>query len=877
MPPFVEVLGSFATGVNDAWGNSSVQNAIQVLEQLSDLGRALPFVAPAFVLLSLIIQVEKKARDADLKCTDLLNRVTFLVEQLEVLRRVDVTDSTRRVIERMNDAIKDAAALIQAYRKQSVIARRLNMGNRDKFLTCAQAISACANDLMMSLQIQQTGQLDILARSIPVDSEDEAAESFVNRLGGAEKIKADPSLIVQFAEQLHLKVDDDTIRQINTSISDLMGETQNRLQHMLEENAGIIAFHSIKELVAQMNEAEKEQQFTCVQCGTRYRNSTNGANSCTFHPASYPSRDGNYPCCSSRIHCQSRSHRAKHHCDYPYGPFFKYSSNIINYIDTVDKWVAVEDRSMSGKDNQKAFIGQLLRLASRGDFLQEPTIIISVGTVWHTSKYFLDTFTCEDLRQVNDFVRMSGNTTIFRTSSDESDYSMAEWVIGPTGNIVGIRLSVKADTSTGPSTKLCPIDLTHCSKSGEVVVESEGGLRSFKPRSPYILPETVRLGRELREEPLRATRTDFKTRTSHSLPLMLRVMSDPPLKANPEFARLDADIFTGSISIFNKSPAASPNPMTIASASAYYRLVGEKEYALAAELHFTGDQQLPATIDSRRSCVLDFKVVVPRSNEDAQLQIRWFNRAFVARKRPIRIKLVFRDMEEEECSLVVEHVFDPLWPLDRKKDEDLAFFHIDDSERMERRAVHVKGPEGNRVISFNGHNFDVLHLQKSVFHAMKSGESEVDLSIGGDQSGLWQWRVWALIDLSCLRVYAFKVLVRQGERSNNPAAVCLGYVLCPEYGEVRDETRPIRYATEKVEVPELHESIPEAILTDDSFDDDAPDEPQPSGARGSTGSGHMPIVLPDELNIRLKSIDNNLSRIATALELLVGHLSKTAP
>jgi len=82
-------------------GNPSVWNAIQIMESLSDLGRALPFVAPAFVLLSLIIQIEKQARDADAKCNDLVDRITFMIGHLAVLRDVKIMDTTKQVIDRM--------------------------------------------------------------------------------------------------------------------------------------------------------------------------------------------------------------------------------------------------------------------------------------------------------------------------------------------------------------------------------------------------------------------------------------------------------------------------------------------------------------------------------------------------------------------------------------------------------------------------------------------------------------------------------------------------------------------------------------------------------------------------------------------------------
>jgi hypothetical protein len=106
-----------------------------------------------------------------------VDHITFMVGHLTVLRRVRVMDATRNVIDRMNSVLRDTASLIQAYRKQSLIARRLNVSNRDKFATCIRSVNACSNDLMMSLQIHRSGQLDILTRSVPIDPQDNAAQA----------------------------------------------------------------------------------------------------------------------------------------------------------------------------------------------------------------------------------------------------------------------------------------------------------------------------------------------------------------------------------------------------------------------------------------------------------------------------------------------------------------------------------------------------------------------------------------------------------------------------------------------------------------------------------------------------------------------------
>src|ERR1700689_2409030 len=105
-----QAAGVAGTTADKLWINPSIQIAIQVMEQLSDIGSALPFVAPAFVLLSLIIQIEKQACDADAKCNDLVDRITFMLGHLTVLRRVKMMDPTRLVVDRMITALRDAAS-----------------------------------------------------------------------------------------------------------------------------------------------------------------------------------------------------------------------------------------------------------------------------------------------------------------------------------------------------------------------------------------------------------------------------------------------------------------------------------------------------------------------------------------------------------------------------------------------------------------------------------------------------------------------------------------------------------------------------------------------------------------------------------------------
>lgn len=138
-----------------------------------------------------------------------MERINFLVSHLVVLERIHnieaMTDTLMTVLQKVQDTLKEAAALIEAYRKQSKIARRLRMSNMQNFELMAGKITACSSDLMMSLQIQQTGDLSILKRMVP---RDRVAESFIRENGGQDMINVSTRVLMRIKgcienEKLH--------------------------------------------------------------------------------------------------------------------------------------------------------------------------------------------------------------------------------------------------------------------------------------------------------------------------------------------------------------------------------------------------------------------------------------------------------------------------------------------------------------------------------------------------------------------------------------------------------------------------------------------------------------------------------------------------
>ncbi|KAF9258506.1 hypothetical protein L218DRAFT_934715 [Marasmius fiardii PR-910] len=880
-------------------GNSNyIQDALNVLDSIVDIGKVFPYVAPAFVLLKVIIEIEKSARDTSAKCRDLVERVTFMLSHLPALQSLHkdgtgITQSTRQVIDRMNNVLKDCTALIEAYRKQGVIARRLSLRNREKFEGCAQDLAGVTNDLLISLQIHQTTQMERMLNPdrvvLPRDDGDEEAEAFVNENGGEEVVKANRELVAMFAED-SLKVpvsevNEDVMEELNANLTDIIRHNHLELEKKLNQSVSASVMDSLRALSELAVEKEKERTFVCVQCNKEFKQSTSGPNSCSFHKSSSADRQGSYLCCGSKIPCQSGAHRAKHHCDYIYGEFFSFAHNIHGYTDTKEDWITVEDTNLETNDNQFAQVSQLRRWKSQGGLISEPIILVRVGRYPSATKpYFFDTFTAKDLEIRCQVIDITKQTILFRTSSSDTEYAMAEWLINdPSSNkgrtsITGIRLTAKVATSPDPFIRVCPIDMQTCTKSGEALNISEGGFRSFTPLSPYTLPEVQRVSSEIYGGQCRPPRTDFKTRTTPNLPIILKALSDPPLTSNHGSAYSTMDVFSGAISVFNKHPAGTPNPISIASVDAYFRLIGDENYTPVQSLKILGGVQFPMTIDPRQTWQMGYKLEVNRSEEDAKLRVHWYNLPFIARKRPIRFKFVFRDVEDEEASIVVEYVTDH-HKLDEKKPEDVAFFYVDDPLLWERRCVRVTPPKkgwdrDDVVVKIDGLDVKVDRLKKAVYSALKSGETEVDIGIGerkntGDPDA-WEWKALALVDISCRKVYAFKILITvRVNVEDRTGYACLGYVPCPDYGDVMNEAKPVRYAIEKVGFPDIGPCEEEKVLLDDAVDDWVP------GAEKATAAGHSSnnapqtsTVLPEELNKRLSSIDKNLERLANAMEPL---------
>ncbi|KAF9925242.1 hypothetical protein FBU30_004960 [Linnemannia zychae] len=882
--------------------NPVLNHLIQLADKLVDIGKTVPFIAPAFVILKVIIDVEQKARDVDMKCNDLLERISFMVSNLTVLERVQVIDPLRAVIERTNDTLKRAASLIQAYRRQGKIARRLNMSNGANFTAMASSIAACSQDLMLSLQIQTTGDISILSRSIPNDAQDDEAKNFVQANGGQDAVKNNPELVEEFAKKMKLTMSSEVMEQMQLDMTDLIEENQSRIEALLEENTSKTVAETIKAMAIQVREQEAEQRLICLQCDKEYRESANGPDSCSFHRSM--KIEDSYSCCGKGSPCTFSSHRSVHHCEYPYTNFFGYVSSILGYTDTLQKWMKVSDKDLLTDNEQVASVGKLIRWKSRHDKITKPMMIIRVGHIYYENKYYFQVFDTEAIKAANEKIRSTGNAVIFRSSNSNEEYEMAEWTLDDAGVINGIKLAVKVTTSDCSVVSILPLDIDTVSPSGEAQSISKSGFKVYKPATPYTFPAIHHVGATLRTTALREVR-EFKPKTK--LPLIIIPQGKMVANTHGQFVRQNADKFQGTLRFFNKSSPTSQEFVTLASCKAEYRLVGEKEYKDAESLTL-GDVKFPTSIAPNQSLDVPFEAIVPRTAAQAALRENCWNWALVALHNPIRIRLTFKDIEGEELVFVQEYIHKPS-RIASKEEKDLLFLYIDDLLNATRSAVRVKEGDSPYVVDVNYTRFTIDNLNKIVYQAEKSGETEIDLKCGRD-AGVYKWNAWALVDLSCRRVYGFKVLLTTGSTRDKQTTAALGYAPCPLYsanssGDAQREEmfniddleeRPIQYAVEKVVFPEIEEEEPLVVVEDDDVDDEkvviALDAVTPVMAIAAATSTNVTAALSEvskatasldsavfagsmaSLEKRLESLDTNVARMATALEKLVTILSQ---
>ncbi|KAK5805700.1 hypothetical protein F5H01DRAFT_354283 [Linnemannia elongata] len=809
-----------------------LSNMIQLADKLVDVGKIVPFIAPAFVILKIIIDIEQKAREVDEKCVDLMERINFLVSHLVVLERIHnveaMMDTLTAVLQKVQDTLKEAAALIEAYRKQSKIARRLRMSNMQNFEQMAGKITTCSSDLMMSLQIQQTGDLSILKRVVP---RDRIAENFIRENGGQDMINNDPELVKKFAEKVNLTMSDQVMEQMQSNMQELITRNQSQIEAIVHESSSIGVANMIKAIATHQRELEAELKLTCVQCDKEYNVSTNGPESCRFHSAV-----GNYDryhCCQKTSPCQKGYHQPEHHSKYPYSSFFLWSYGILAPKDTVAYWVNIKEIDLEKDDDtigQVVRVGQLIRWRSWGELLTTPLMLVNVGHVKDDMPYYLEVFDLASLEDTRKMILKTGQTCIFRNApeTETAAFSMGEWVMDQeTQQISGIKLTVRVASSKTPTVCMVPLDplLLKMPDEASVTYHSRCSGGAYKPDRSYEFPETIQLGPVIPASRLREPRS-FRTKiSSPNIPLLLTPAWEMVANNNVKLANNQEDRFRGTWRALNRSPLSSQKQIILLSVKFEYRLMGELTYKPVKSFALRDGVKLPLTIAPSQAIDIPWEFLVDKPEHCQGGSLLAINYAHLTIHQPLRLRVTCTDIEGEEVSLIQEYVHGVIGAT-LPAPEDLGFFFVDKIYECQRTSVRIsKSAYPDRYLLGITAGFDPMikitevDLRKIVAKAEKTGITEVDMKLGVRNLGI-DWNIWALVDLSCRRVYGFKVLLYHGSMTKDRVSASLGYAPCPIYGGDDLETRPIQYAEESKIVPTVAHWEDVVVIEDDDVDNE---------------------------------------------------------
>ncbi|KAF9905321.1 hypothetical protein EC991_001743 [Linnemannia zychae] len=841
---------------------------IHLADKLVDVGKIVPFIAPAFVILKIIIDIEQKAREVDEKCLDLMERINFLVSHLVVLERIHnveaLMETLTTVLQKVQDTLKEAAALIEAYRKQSKIARRLRMNNMQSFELMAGKITSCSSDLMMSLQIQQTGDLSILKRVVP---RDRIAENFIRENGGQDAINNDPELVKKFAEKVNLVMSDQVMEQMQSNMQEMITQNQNQIEAIVHESSSNSVANMIKAIATHQRELEAELKLTCVQCEKTYNVSTNGPESCRFHSAV-----GNYDryhCCQKTSPCQKGYHQPEHHSKYPYSSFFLWSYGILAPSDTVVYWVKIKEIDLDNDDDttgQVVRVGQLIRWRSWGELVNTPLMLVNVGHVQDDMPHYLEVFDVASLEDTRKKILRTGQTRIFKNApeTETEAFSMGEWIMDEeTQQIAGIKLTVRVASSKTPTVCIVPLDPLLLKMPDETSVKyfSRCGGSVYKPDRPYDFPETIQLGPVIRPSRLREPRL-FRTKiSSPNIPILLTPAWEMVANNGVNLANNQEDRFRGTWRALNRSPLSSQKQIILLSVKFEYRLVGEPTYKPVKSFALRDGVKLPLTIAPSQAIDIPWEFLVDKPEHCKGGSLLAINYAHLTINQPLRIRVTFTDIEGEEVSLIQEYVHG-VRGATLPKPEDLGFFFVDKIYECQRTSVKItKSPRPEQYLLgitaglMASNKVTEVDLRKIVAKAEKTGVTEVDMKLGVKNPGI-DWTIWALVDLSCKRVYGFKVLLYHGTMTKDRVSASMGYAPCPIYGEDDMETRPIQYAKESKIVPDVDQWDDVVIIEDDDVDNEVmiPTNASSSLPAETVTPAPAPVSVPVPKPLSLESL-----------------------
>jgi hypothetical protein len=505
---------------------------------------------------------------------------------------------------------------------------------------------------------------------------------------------------------------------------------------------------------------------------------------------------------------------------------------------------------------QEILVGKLLRWTHESEYLNTPYLVLQVGRCTGDGPNFVTIFSKPDLDAESDRVSTSDSLLAHRTSTSETEFCEAIWILDENNKICGLTVSAKSDTSsvaTIEEVRFDPETFEHVSTT-----RLQSSAFSLKPAQQYVLPKPTRLFRDMPDSAVRPTRKDFKTQGDLQPYLHMSMTSD--FVVNKDSANIAWDEYVCTLSLFNKTK----DHVVVMSLNAQYRLVGNATYSdvLSIATNMTG----PVPIEPLKNVAVIVTVRISRTEADKKRDIRCWNTDLVSRDSPLRLKIIASDMEDRTGSLVCEYVHWFPRP-EKQRDGDIEFIMFDDYFQNTRMAVNVTFDNENKTLTVGNYSTTAKELDALVYKAIQEGVSEVQVY---ERSVHFVQTMYALVDVKCKVVYAIKLILTNVTHSIG----LVHYVRVPYYGD-NTETSPISYAKEIATLPQIQEQVVEEFVVDDKVDDIVPRAPtatftprlDPVEVTSVTSAVSAPAnAMSQNLDKRLASIENTLGRMAVAME-----------
>jgi len=510
----------------------------------------------------------------------------------------------------------------------------------------------------------------------------------------------------------------------------------------------------------------------CVQCGQEYRDSENGEGSCTFHIQGKWGRA--YQCCSQAdpAGCQRRRHVHEHHNNYPYARKSAWVSSILQYTNKREVWLSIEAENYSGSDISVS-VGHTLG--------QKRELYVHAGS-WY-SEWF-KVFTYDEFVLCSLSVHSGGGLEIGTRTREDGSFASASWRVDSQNHIVGIDMECRSPTSqeTGKGHVLFQWVEGKDPVLGEAITTQSPNVEEMPLTKPHAVERRVVYRGRLLTEPAagdvnKLAKDQFCAGSGSAA---LRLKTRDRVRVNDRvWEKMDS--FLWPVGVINVSDEA----IILTEAEGYWGTEGaELTEAAKMEVVVEGSPEqgaaggFPVTVPPKGTLSLSVRLFA----QDATHPGRWFDVAWVAREKPVALKLVIKDAMDREVA-IARPFRNPRNVLKnaRGEREELWCF-VDEEDAFQRVActvtlVEQRKPERGVDVRIPGrsYKYDRPALRQIVYEALRANLDAVSLP-WDSRDGAFEGQAW--VDRRARRVYALHI---RGESKSGNRMVALFPI--PDYAE----------------------------------------------------------------------------------------------